>query len=74
MNSQDIEAYMVWRARLLTKPISLLTIRDQLTFEHDGIPPGHNHGQHRRHVYGRAMRASVSLADASVHEDPVALI
>ena len=65
---------MVRRARLPTKPISLLTIYHQSTLDHDGILPGHNRGKNGRHVYGRTLRASVSLADAPVREDTAALI
>ena len=65
---------MVLGAHLPTKPIRLLTIHDQLALDHDGIPPGHNHGKNLRHVNGRALRPSISLADASVGEDPAGLI
>ena len=50
-----------------------LTIRNQSTFDHDGIPPGHNHGQNGCNVYGRAMCASILLMDASVRGNPAAL-
>ena len=74
MNSQNIKAQVVWRARLPTKPIHLLTIRDRLALDHEWIPPGHNHVQNCRRVYGRVLRPSISLADAPVREDPSGLI
>ena len=60
---------MVWR-----KPISLLPICNWLTLDHDGIPPSNNHRQNGCHIYGPALRASVSLACALIFELPSLLI
>ena len=49
-----------------------LVIRDQSTFDHDGIPSGHNYGLNGCHIYGRALHVSVLLTDASVCGDPAA--
>ena len=34
-----------------------IAIRDRSTFNHDGIPPGHNYRQNGRHIYGRVHYA-----------------
>ena len=65
---------MVWRNRLPTKPIRLLTIINKSTLDHDGIQPSYNHGQKGCHIYGQALRASVLLADAKIGEGLAAFI